>query len=78
MNNLKIMEIATDAESKCVHFTMRSAKQHIMIEYSVLTEKERAVFVPCLEATNKKQFLSRILKIINVAQGNYVAEILAL
>lgn len=60
-----IIRIAQEAEEKCTHFTMRSAKQHIMIEYALLDAKERAKFTPCLEATNKKQFLTRIRKLIS-------------
>lgn len=60
----ELIRIAQEAEEKCTHFTMRSAKQHIMIEYALLDAKDRAKFTPCLEATNKKQFQSRIRKLI--------------
>ena len=59
-----IIRIALEAEEKCTHFTMRSAKQHIMIEYALLDAKDCAKFNLCLEATNKKQFHTRIRKVI--------------
>lgn len=60
----ELIRIAQEAEEKCTHFTMRSAKQHIMIEYALLDAKDRAKFTLCMEATNKKQFQSRIRKLI--------------
>lgn len=60
----EVIRIALEAEEKCTHFTMRSAKQHIMIEYVFLNDSDRAKFTLCLEATNKKQFHTRIRKVI--------------
>lgn len=60
---MTILEIARDAEQKCILYTMKAAKRSIMIACVGRPDLD-GKFTSILDAGSKSQFLKRIAKLI--------------